>query len=435
MRAPLTLSLWIALIPATYPQSATCPAPDRDRWPELHLPHYDHEQRWERTLSSLMLNTYTADRTPSYVAAMLANEARVSHDASSPLQEGEGRRGDMFEAKADLFFPIVSGRNDPRFFAGGFRLGTVFSTTVRMADDYSHPLLPGNWKLGIGSELPIWYKGYGAFRDRIAQQLRTYRSQIESLDKDSASRDQRRHIERERRAYRESQLGPFMDSTWAHSRFLFATWRIYHYSNGQDGAFYSDSIALRNNYRTGDFSTNCIEAQLNHAWRFPSTALLTASAGFRWDTGIPGVFEYTTQQERAYGQWRWTAHAQWRTRPFWCGWFIGKRFQDPVTDCIHRVEEQFEARIRVELDHVAGDMSRYPHQDHLQRTGVHLWLEAMSLRSYTTGFFAHAYYGRDYLNIRYDRTVMIAMAGFTFTLTKYVPYGWHPASALRAGHQ
>lgn len=407
-----------------------CPPPDSTRWPDIHIIQYEHEHWWDTTLSSFMLNTYDADRTPSYFGPMIMNNASVSHDAVAPLVDGEGRLGDLFEAAADLYFPIVSGRNDPRFFAGGFRIGTIFSTTVRMADDRSHPLLPGNWKIGLGGELPLHYKGYAGFHQRIESKLKEYAQDINDLPDDSTRRESRKRLERDRRMYRRNQLAPFMDTTWAHSRFLFGTWRLYHYSNGQDGDFYADSVLHRNNYRTGDFSTNCLEGKLNHAWRFPSTALLTAGVGFRWDLGLGGVLEFSPQQQRAYGQWRWTGHAQLRTKPFWSGWYIGKRFWDEKTNCQHRLREQFEARIRLEVDHVAGDMSRYPHQGQLNRTGAHLWLEAVPLRSYTTGFFIHAYRGRDYLNIRYDRAVTLLMAGFTFNLVKYIPYGWHSASAI-----
>lgn len=96
------------------------------------------------------------------------------------------------------------------------------------------------------------------------------------------------------------------------------------------------------------------------------------------------------------------------------------------------IQDSAEVRARAEVEgllHTKADMGNYPYADKY-RWGTHLWLDLNTLRSHSTGFFLHTYYGRDYLNIRYDRVVWLFMGGLSFTIAKYVPFGWRAAETI-----
>lgn len=438
------LSLPLALLAAAI-TSAQCLTRDSLLLRDPPVPQYDHGIPAVRSLSELMINTYTAERPPSYVVPMPAEVAVRSHDGPAPLQEGDGRRGYTFEANVDLFFPFASGRNSTSLFGSGFRAGVLFNNTIRMANDFSHPVLPGNWRIGFGGELPIAYRGFNkAMRgiSREADSLKAARDEaLDSLGTDTARHarqglfgmvDSLKRLERgkyqnRRLALRRSAIEGLVNDTWRISRYLYATWQLAHYSNGQDDAFFADSVLRRANYAGGDFSTNYLIARLHHAWRFPTHDQVIVSGGARIDFGVGDLIGFSTEQERSYGKLRWLAQGVWRTRPLRLGTRIRRPFA--YEGCYYKLKELFELRSRVELEWIAGDMGLYPHQDRLQRGSIHLWLELIPLRSYTAGFFVHVYHGRDYLNIRYDRVVNLYMIGISFAAPKYLPARWRPAEA------
>ncbi|MBK9175270.1 MAG: hypothetical protein IPM46_02810 [Flavobacteriales bacterium] len=443
MRAhPLPILLALVAASPARAQNHTC---DSLRDPDVHVPQYDHGVPPVRSLSELMINTYMAERPPSYVVPMPAEAAVQSHNGPAPLQEGEGRRGYTFEANVDLFFPFASGRNSTRLFGSGFRAGVLFNNTIRMANDFSHPVLPGNWRIGFAGELPIAYRGFGAamraIDDEASAMKAAHDRALDSLQADTAQHarqglfgmmDSVKNAERmeyqsRRLALRREAIEDLVNDTWRNSRFLYGTWQLAHYSNGQDDAFFTDSVLRRANYSGGDFSTNYVIARLHHAWRFPTHDQVIVSGGARIDFGIGDLIGFSTEQERSYGRLRLLAQGVWRSRPVWLGTRIHKRLEHK--GCYYTLKELFEVRSRVELEWIAGDMNLYPHQDRLQRGSVHLWLELIPLRSYTAGLFVHLYHGRDYLNIRYDRVVNLLMVGVSFAAPKYLPARWNPAGA------
>lgn len=440
MRTRARLLLCVPLLTPSPVQGQNC----RDRATliaeNVRVPAYDHGLRDDVTLGDFFLNTYRADRMPSYIGILPQERAIVTHDQEAPLISGEGAAGYLFEANVDLLYPFVTGRNDPHFFGGGLRIGTYFNTTVRMTQDESHPLLPGNWKIGLAGEFPIAMSGFRSecqLRAPVTQALRQVRDTMARGElPDSVYNELKRAASNDVLESLRERNARVLEANAVRSHVWYASWQLLHYSNGQDTGFYADPQLLRNDYRTGDFSTNYAQLKVHYALRTAARDIWTVAAGYRGDFGVPGAIAFSPEQEHSYGTSRLLAHGQWRSHPFrpnLFGWRprVGRPFVDPDDEkCRHRLRELIDLRARVELEHILdGDLSRYPH-DQLYRTGVHLWLEMHTLRSHTTGFFVHYYQGRDYLNIRYDRVVAIFMAGVSFTFEKYQPFGWRSAEAI-----
>lgn len=407
------------------------------------IPAYDHGQSLDTTMNALMRNIYIGDRPSGYIA--LIDERTIHENKALPLQYGEGARGYRFEANTDLFFVLSSGRHEPRFLVGGHRTGVYFNNTVRMTRDPSSPLLPGNWKIGLAGEIPLHLSHFRNKKAAYDSLVDVRRTQIkEAADSTLEIRFLRKD---EYLVLLKRRNGEVAAANARSSNALFLKWHLFHYSNGQDTGFYDNASVLRNDYNSGDFSTNCFTVEAVYARRYnvdtttTGSNLITLGAGFRRDLGAhEGTLAFSREQEFAYGRARLIGHAQWRSKPFWLRagkWprlYVVRRHQDPGShiDCrSHRLGEYAEFRARVEVEGIVDrDLGLYPGEDKY-RWGTHLWLELNTMRSYATGFFVHAYYGRDYLNIRYDRAVSLIMAGLSFHIYKYVPFGWRPAGTIK----
>jgi hypothetical protein len=413
------------------------------------IPAYDLGRRDDLTLSNLLHSTYAGDRTSSYIGIGPVEHIMRSQDQAVPLQEGEGLRGYRFEANVDLFFTLISGRNDPHFFSAGNRIGIYFNNTVRMARDASSPLLPGNWKIGAAGEFPILLSGFRLRNNHEVKwkvkKARVFRSSLKHHRDDTICKQRYDAAHRAiLDALRERNLRVTTDDL-NRSLFLYGTWQLLHYSNGQDTGFYDNKVLLRNDYNSGDFSTNYWQLKVNLSYRYggreghSGTHLFTVGAGMRGDIGnYDGTFAYSAEQEYSYGRSRFVGHLQWRSRPWWphvgkAGMYIHRGYRQPDCTTNWRLREMAEFRARVEVEGILQskeDLGNYPYEKKY-RWGAHLWLDLNTLRSYSTGFFVHAYYGRDYLNIRYDRVVWLFMGGLSFTIDKYVPFGWRAAEAIK----
>jgi len=407
------------------------------------IPSYDLGRRDDISLSNLMLGTYAGDRTSSYIGLGPLEHTVTSQDATVPLQDGEGRLGYRFEANVDLFFTVISGRNDPHFFSAGNRIGIFFNNTVRMARDPSSPLLPGNWKIGAAGEFPILLSGFRRRNNHnvkwTVRRDRVIRSSLKHHRDDPVCAQRYTDADHAIISALRARNDLVARDNLRRSLFVYGTWQVLHYSNGQDTGFYDNKALLRNDYNSGDFSTNYVQVKVNLAWRYVrrsdrhGTNLLTVGAGIRRDIGsYDGTFAYSAEQEHSYGRARFVGHAQWRSRPLWTGTYIHRPYREPGCTQPHRLRECSEVRVRAEVDgllHTRSGLGNYPHAKKY-RWGGHLWLELNTLRSHSTGFFVHLYHGRDYLNIRYDRAVWLFMGGLSFTIDKYVPFGWRAAETI-----
>ena len=192
-------------------------------------------------------------------------------------------------------------------------------------------------------------------------------------------------------------------------RFLTTRIQLKHYSNGQDPGFYyfdpNNPSEYRNSYLSGDFSTNYLWFQLTKGkFSRKSGSLLQVTGGYRYDMGTDeSTFAYTKEQENSYGRHRLTFSYDYRTKRF---------------------NEDYEHHLRIESEYIMGDLNEFNpnlvNDTNKYRFNVRALYEFAPKNHYSIGYFISTYYGRDYLNIRFDDIVFSIQAGFTLNLDKLI---------------
>jgi hypothetical protein len=206
---------------------------------------------------------------------------------------------------------------------------------------------------------------------------------------------------------------------------------LMHFSNGQRSGVYatpSDSAIQRNDYTKGDFSTNYFNAMIIYS-RYRNS-LLSAGIGYQKELGsYDGTFAYSIEQERRYGRHRFLGLLQYRTKPFSNPWSPHIRFYDPGTNKFYKVDRQVELRFRLETEYIVGDLSDFKRSKDY-RMNTHFFAELNFFRSRSLNVFLHAYYGRDYFNIRYDDIIWAVHFGGSLSLIRYRPPRFDPNEGL-----
>ena len=340
----------------------------------------------DSTVYTAMKRILTAVHPISYVAPFMYFKPQ---ERPVPLRFGEGQNGYILEGWIDLDFTLLQGRSQMDHFSQTSRVAFRYAPAVRMTKDNSSNLLPTNQKVGIQIDKVLW---------------------------DSYTRNffsDRRHNRFE-----------YADSTrWLRENHplhqLHATFNALHYSNGQPEGVYAspeDSLIGRNDYIKGDFSTNILNFSL--VYSYYNIYLLSASLGYQRDSHWGGPFQYIEEQRGRYGMDRLIGFFQYRSKP------TGNplRRSIVVKDIYHnrnyRVKLLWEHRIRFDFEYILDNLDRFNRSKNYRFSG-HLFYEMNPLRSRTTGFIVHLFYGRDYMNIRYDDVIFTAMFGVSFSLKKY----------------
>jgi hypothetical protein len=306
-----------------------------------------------------------------------------------PLRYGEGQKGYLLEGGLDQSFTLLQGRSQMDHFSQTSRVSFRYATTLRMTQDNSSNLLPGNQKVGLQVDKVIW---------------------------DSYTRNilaDRRH---KRFQYAD-------DNTWLQQphdlHMIHAQVTAMHYSNGQPEGVYAsaeDSVIGRNNYLNGDFSTNFINLSL--VYSYYNEYLFSMAAGYQHDGEWGGPFAFIDEQRERYGMRRITGFLQYRTRPLQNPIRKHITIKDVYHQRSYQVQRLWEHRFRLDFEYILGPLGRFK-RDRDYRFSTHFFYELNPLRSRTAGLTFHLFYGRDYMNIRYDDIVVAAMAGVTFVLNKY----------------
>lgn len=306
-----------------------------------------------------------------------------------PLRFGEGQKGYILEAGLDQSFTLAQGRSQMDHFAQTSRLSFRYAPAIRLTMDNSSNILPTNQKVGLQIDKVIWdsYTG-NFFADRRHDRFE-YADDIKWL-----------------REPHDLHMLNFMINAM-------------HFSNGQAEGVYAsvaDSLRGRNDYLKGDFSTNFLNFTLLYSYY--NIYLLTAAIGYQQEGDWGGPFAFIDEQRNRYGKRRITGFLQYRSRP------VRNIFRKSITvkDIYHQrsyeVRRLWEHRIRLDFDYITGSLARF-NRSKDYRLNTNLFYELNPLRSRTAGFTIHLFYGRDYMNIRYDDIIFAAMAGITFTLNKY----------------
>jgi hypothetical protein len=283
---------------------------------------------------------------------------------SVPLRDGEGKNGFWVEGQFGYRFVIYQGK----YFSYPVFQRTRFTFDVnlmpRMARDNSSPLLPFNNKFGFGLDYLL--------------------SRLTDLKKEN-------------------------------STLVWTTLQLHHFSNGQADSFFLNTPEKRNNYRSGDFSTNYFRLMLNVSKTSQQKSIFTTGIGFQREVDLGGPLSSSKELDRYYGVNRALLNFQWTRKPSLITVNYANRGtteNDTVNVSVRR-----QISFRSELEYILGDLSLFPGTTKY-RIGWHNYLTYMPSVNNEVGFMLHTFVGRDYLNIRFDDIVFIGEAGLYVKFNK-----------------
>ena len=274
-----------------------------------------------------------------------------------PLEDGEGKDGYWLEGNFAYRFAIYQAKYYNYSFFQRLRPTLDVDFLLRLTKDYSSPLLPSNNKIGLGLDVLL--------------------SDLDGLKKEKAN-------------------------------ILWTTVQLHHYSNGQADSFFIDGPVQRNNYRSGDFSTNYYKVMLNLARTSQQKSIVSAGIGYLRQIDLGGPLSSSPELDHYYGRERALFNFQWTTKPK----LAISEYQNRATDepDTVRMQKRRQVSFRTELDYILRGVSRFPGENK-RKIGWHNYLVYMPSVTNEVGFMLHTYVGRDYLNIRFDDVVFVAELG------------------------
>lgn len=292
-----------------------------------------------------------------------------------PLREGEGKNGVFLAANLDFRLLLFMGRAHNKPWMRRIRSTFDYRVNFRMTNDESKPIVPYSQDVGFGLDIALYDNINGfIWKDQQRQDLPTY------------------------------------------LHFTTLKFKLHHYSNGQSpGFFFGTPDGIRNDYLSGDFSTNFFSANVvSSLANTERKDLYNVGLGLRADWGLEsGGFIFSPEQEKRYGKLRVE--------------YLFDYYTGPVGKNKYRMREW---HFRLKGDYIADNLDLFipnlQNTNKKYRFSSHLFVEYRPLISRSVGYMIHLFYGRDYLNIRYDDIVFIAMGGLSFTINKYYPIGWNP---------
>ena len=274
-----------------------------------------------------------------------------------PLEDGEGKNGYWLEGNLAYRFIIYKGKYYSSRFLQRMRPTLDFDLMMRLTKDHSSPLLPSNNKIGLGLDYLF--------------------SNMEQLNEEKA------HL-------------------------VWATFQLHHYSNGQADTFFIDNPVKRNNYTSGDFSTNYYRIALNVGSSSQQKSIVTAGVGYQREIDLGGPLSSSKELEKYYGSSRILFNFQWAPRPK----TVMKNYQNRSTleaDTIS-LEKRRQFSFRTQFEYIWKGVSRFVGENK-RRLGWHNYLTYVPSVTNEVGFMMHTYVGRDYLNIRFDDIVFVGELG------------------------
>jgi len=186
--------------------------------------------------------------------------------------------------------------------------------------------------------------------------------------------------------------------------------QIHHYSNGQAENFFESLSPRRNNYRTGDFSTNYLRGVFYGMKQTKSGSIVSAALGYQREINIGGPLILSEEFKNSYGMNRVLANLQFTRTPQYALVKDGD-----VTYYNHkRIQMSFRSEMAYIID---KDLSLYP-TDKKYRFSVHNYFTLYPFLTNDLGVILHHYFGRDYLNIRYDDPVSSYQIGMVMNFNK-----------------
>jgi len=279
-----------------------------------------------------------------------------------PLRNGEGIDGYWLEGNFANRFVIHKGKYYNPEWLQRLRFTFDVAITPRLTRDESNPVLPSNNKFGLGLDLLL--------------------SSIGSLLQERTT------------------------PAWL-------TIQMLHYSNGQADSFFikDEEGNQRQNYRSGDFSTNSLRILFNLANFSGKGNILSTAIGWQKEIDIKGPLGMTPEMYNSYGKNRLLFSFQW---------LKASRLvtvNNILSSKTKKVTKQRQFSFRTDMEYIVGDLSDFPLKNKY-RLGAHAYITYMPSITNEVGFLIHTYLGRDYLNIRYDDIVFIGEAGLYMRINK-----------------
>jgi hypothetical protein len=274
-----------------------------------------------------------------------------------PLEDGEGKDGYWLEGNLAYRFAIYKGKYYNYKFFQRMRPTLDVDLLVRLTKDYSSPLLPANNKIGLGLDYLF--------------------SSLDGLKKEKAI-------------------------------LVWTSMQLHHYSNGQADSFFVDNPVQRNNYRSGDFSTNYFRFMVNVARTSQQRNILSGGAGYQRQVDLGGPFASSKELDHYYGSDRYLLNFQWTTRPM-LRQFSYENRATAGRDTIQTAKRR-QVSFRSEFEYILRGVSGFVGSNKA-RPSWHNYFTYMPSVTNEVGFIFHTYVGRDYLNIRFDDVVFVAELG------------------------
>ncbi|MFZ4930298.1 hypothetical protein [Chryseobacterium sp. Mn2064] len=280
----------------------------------------------------------------------------------SPLEDKEGKNGYWLEGNMNFRFAFYKGAYySPKWIQ---RLRVTFDAgfIVRMTQDSSSPLLPTNNEFGIGADY--------------------FLSKFD-----------------------------FSGQKW-HSWFTF---QAHHYSNGQSDNPFRDASNLRNNYKNGDFSTNYLRGIVYFAKPIWTYGIASAGLGYQRDMTFFNPLTITEEMKHgSYGQNRLLLNLQLLRRST----FVITENSD-IKPKFTTINKRQKFAFRSEMSYIIdGDLRPLAPTNKKYRFAAHNYIIWYPWEKADIGFIIKHYYGRDYLNIRYDDVIHGIQAGITIDVNK-----------------
>jgi hypothetical protein len=280
-----------------------------------------------------------------------------TEDRAVPLEDGEGKNGYLAEAQFGYRFVIIQGKYYSYPLLQRTRLTFDVNLVPRLTNDFSAPILPSNNEFGLGLDF---------------------------------------------------LLSPLSQLAEENSKLLWTTFQLHHYSNGQSDSFFTEGSVIRNNYRSGDFSTNFGRGTISYAIAPKQKSIFSFTLGFQQEIDLPGPFEKSKELADYYGDQRILFGFQWTQKPSIVS--VNYRNRGMQSDEMVKVEKRRQFGFRTELQYILGEMINFPGENK-HRFAWHAYLTYMPSVTNEVGFMAHSFLGRDYLNIRFDDIVFIGEIG------------------------
>lgn len=279
-----------------------------------------------------------------------------------PLRDGEGKEGYWLEGNFTNRFVIHKGKYYNPGWLQRLRFTFDVAITPRLTRDESSPLLPSNNRFGLGLDLLL--------------------SSVGNLVKDRTT------------------------PAWL-------TVQLLHYSNGHADSFFikDDEGNQRNNYRSGDFSTNSLRVLFNLANISARQHVLSTAVGWQREIDLSGPFGLSPDLYNSYGKHRLLFSFQWLR----ASRLVTRN--SIFSTSTSKVAKQRQFSFRTDMEYIVGDLSNFPYENKY-RFGCHAYLTYMPSITNEVGFLIHGYAGRDYLNIRYDDIVFIGEIGLYMRINK-----------------